>query len=182
MELEERQIADAMERIAATRLGGPVIHRLGSQGWRIEAGWSAGATGFAFPSFLGRRIRIKPGLGGERTLLVLTHEIWHPYLYGGRLAASIEQEYVVESRAIRLRYELGIPSKETAWRRLRTWFDAPRESRFEEIRHFSLWHYLRLPLRQPSGPAALWYGLGQALFVREIRKPAPERDRGAGRG
>ena len=177
----KQQIAWSLERIADTRLGGPVVAKLRGEGWRIEYGWSAGAAGLALPSFLGRRIRIRPGLSEERTLMVLTHEIWHPYLYGGRLAASIEQEYVVESRAIRLRYQLGVPSKAAAWTRLRAWFDTAPEVRFNEIQHLSRWHVRRLPLRQPSGPAALWFGLGQALFLRELRMPAPTRAREIGR-
>jgi hypothetical protein len=166
---ENRQhILSAISQIRQTTLGGPPMDYLLLHSWRFAYGWAAGGAGFTFP--LIRRVHLKPGLDAVTTLAVITHEMWHAYLYGGQLAASIEQEYVVESHAIRLRDEMGVPNGEVAHARFEAWFGTPVDEKYREIRHLTAWHYRRLPVNQPSGLRALYWATQQAIHIRELRK------------
>jgi len=137
-------------------------------GWVFAYGWAAGGAGFTFP--LIRRVHLKPGLDAGRTLAVMTHEMWHGYYYGAALAASIEQEYIVESYAIRLRDELGVPNPQVARARLESWFATSVDEKYREIRHLSVWHYSRLPISQPSGLRALYWAWQQAIHIKELKQ------------
>ncbi|MBN1660766.1 MAG: hypothetical protein JXA93_20395 [Anaerolineae bacterium] len=162
----------AISQIRQTSLGGLPMDNLLSRGWVFAYGWAAGGAGFTFP--LIRRVHIKPGLDAGRTLAVMTHEMWHAYYYGGELAASIEQEYIVESYAIRLRDEMGVPTRAVARARLESWFATPVNEKYEEIRHLTAWHYRRLPVNQPSGLWALYWAMQQAIHIRELREKCPD--------
>lgn len=139
-----------------------------SRGWVFAYGWAAGGGGFTFP--LIKRVHLKPGLDAARTLGVMTHEMWHAYYYGGELAASIEQEYIVESYAIRLRDELGVPSPQVARERLESWFATPVDEKYQQIEHLTVWHYKRLPVNQPLGLRALYWAVQQAIHIQELKK------------
>lgn len=138
-----------------------------SRGWVFAYGWAAGGAGFTFP--LIKRVHIKPGLDAARTLAIITHEMWHGYLFGGQLAASIEQEYVVESHAVRLRDELGVPNKDVARARLESWFGTPVDEKYRQIKHLTVWHDKRLPINQPTGLRALYWACQQAIHINELR-------------
>lgn len=170
---DQQHIQVAISRIRQTAFGGPAMDRLLLHGWTFAYGWAAGGAGFTFP--LIRRVHLKPGLDAGRTLAVMTHEMWHAYYYGAVLAASIEQEYIVESYALRLRDELGVPTPQVARARLESWLATPVEAKYEEIRHFSVWHYQRLPIDQPSGLRALYWALQQAVHIKELKLDNPER-------
>jgi hypothetical protein len=163
-----QHIQQAISQIRQTTLGGAPMDHLLIHGWTFAYGWAAGGAGFTFP--LIRRVHIKPGLDAGRTLAVMTHEMWHAYYYGGHLAASIEQEYIVESHAIRLREELGVPSQDVARARFEAWFATPVDEKYEEIRHLTAWHYKRLPINQPSGLRTFYWAMQQAIHIKELRE------------
>jgi hypothetical protein len=174
---EHLKIQQAINQIRGTRLGGSVIERLTSEGWTLKYAWvPPRCAAFTFPL---KRIHVKPGLNKDRTLGVLTHEIFHAVLYGEALSASIEQEYYVESYALLLRHQLASSPEEKARAKaeLRSWFGRPVREIYEALRHTSAWHYSRLPLKQPTGLRAAWVGLVQAITFYQLARAAPPRSR-----